>query len=223
MFTLAYPVLLPEGHGFHDDARAIAPLLEGSLRLTCLDFREGHVQPLIVQGFESAEAAKQFAANFGAALQCASLSLAHGLGAVDSDAAVDFVGHYDGHRPAIYSTTPGASPYFATARATSIDHIIGLAERLNHELQNETARRLAGWPELAVAVRLFSEVEFAGGNTARFVVLLSALEVLVPQARGTKRNRVLSLVRDALLSADRKDRKAVSANPMSFATSANSR
>lgn len=211
MFTLAYPISLPEERGFHDDARATTPPLAGGLRLTCLDFRQGQVQLLLIQGFESAEAAVGFSREFGTALQCASLSLPHGIGISDAEPVSEFLKRYDGHVPAVYPTVPGASPYFASSSVTSIDHVTGLAALLNHDLQKGTSRRLADWPQLNVAVRLFSEAEFAGGETARFVVLLSALEVLVAQARNGKRNQVLKLVRDTLSAAGREDRKAVCA------------
>lgn len=213
MYTLAYPIILPEGHGFHDDPRAIAPLLEGGLRLTCRKFSLNEAQILLVEGFDDANTAVQFSNSFGAALRCASLSLTHGFNLHGGPAVIDHEGiYYDGHVPTVYPTGSGAKPIFATARVANIDHIIGLAEQLNHELRDGTAKRLDHWPELAVSVRLFSEVDFAGGETARFVVLFSALEVLVQKARGGKRTHVQRLVRNTLTSADRPGRKSMCAD-----------
>lgn len=212
MYTLAYPIMLPEGHGFHDDPRAVAPLLEGGLRLTCRKFNLKQAQILLVEGFLDANAAVQFSNSFDAALRCASLSLTHGFNLHSGPAVIDHEGIYDGHVPTVYPTGLDAKPIFATARVANLDHVIGLVEQLNHEFRNETAKRLDHWPELTTSVRLFSEVDFAGGETARFVVLFSALEVLVRKARGGKRTHVQRLVRDTLTSADRPGRKSVCAD-----------
>jgi hypothetical protein len=58
-------------------------------------------------------------------------------------------------------------------------HISVLSKLFGEYLTNGLPAKLAGNPELALSLELFSEVEFAGGTNAQFLMLLTALEVLV--------------------------------------------
>ncbi len=59
----------------------------------------------------------------------------------------------------------------------------------------------------ALAIQLYAECQFAGGQNSQFIVLITALEILVPGA-GSKRNAVLGFVRDALTAAGHPNPKA---------------
>ncbi|WP_395329211.1 hypothetical protein WBP06_14630 [Novosphingobium sp. BL-8H] len=209
MFTLTYPLSLPEGRSFHSDARAIVPPLMGNLRLTHHPHNAGYPVVLIIEGFDDQEAAAAFADEFGAFLRCASLSLEHGFRISDQPAILTDVAAYDGNSPTIFRTDLKARPYWARATATLINHLVVLANEIVAEQKNGSAKRLREWPELATAVRLYAESSFAGGETARFVVLLSALEVLIPVGGGAKRSQVVKMVGDTLRNAGRIDEKSV--------------
>ena len=65
-------------------------------------------------------------------------------------------------------------------------------------------------PNLSLALELYSDCEFAGERNAQFIVLMTALEVLVAKgnAKG-KRGAVDGLVKQMLTTAGRSDWKTV--------------
>lgn len=87
-------------------------------------------------------------------------------------------------------------------------HISILSKSLSHALSHGKVAKLAASPELALALDLYSDRHFVGQRNAQFVVLMTALEVLVPNAKG-KRGAVVAFVKSTLSKGGHPDPKAV--------------
>ena len=214
MYTLFLPVDLPSEHGFCG-GNAPAEIAPG-LHICCRDpddaaFPDAFANclDLKVSGFASAEEAGAMLPRLRAAVRCASLDLGHGFRPSMADAGVPTFNIFDGGTPHIYPTAlnPGVSR--ATAHVRADEHISKLARSLSVFLADGAVERMAAEPELAAAVRLYSEADFAGGYAARMVVLMSAIEVLVPRQSTGKRNHIIRLVKAAATSTPGTDAKAV--------------
>lgn len=212
MYSLALPVWLPEDRSFHIDGRASVPPLVGGLTLGCETHSENFPLVLKVSGLPDSETALEFAPKLASAIRYASLELGYSLRPSDAEPSVTTISAFDGGSPTVFETTLAARPMTVTAYACMSEHLITLAKQLDDGLATGRVERLMEYPQLSVAVRLFSEVEFAGGETAKFVVLLSALEVLIPKSPGGKRSRVRALVTKALREAGRTDAKEMGRN-----------
>lgn len=208
MYSVALPVSLPEERAFHIDGRANVPPLKGGLSLSCEKHTEGFPLVLTVAGLPDLECAKSFISELASAVRCASLDLGYSLSPSDREPTVTTIRVFDGSFPTVFQTDLAARPMLATAYACMSEHLTTLAKPIDTGLTTGRVARLRDNPPLAVAVRLFSEMEFSGGETAKFVVLLSALEVLIPKSGGTKRSRVVALVKKTLHDAGRCDAKA---------------
>lgn len=207
MYSLALPVTLPEDRSFHIDGRATIPPLAGGLTLSCEKHSNGFPLILRVSGLPDLESAKVFAADLASAIRCASLDLGYSLRPSDHEPNVATIAGFDGGWPTVFETKLGARPMLASAYACMSEHLVTLAKQIDAGLASGRVYRLARNPPLALAVRLFSEMEFSGGETAKFVVLFSALEVLIPKSGGSKRSRVVGLVRRTLQDAGRAEAK----------------
>lgn len=107
-------------------------------------------------------------------------------------------------------TANAASPWHVTVSMKNGLHISLLARLIAEHLTNRVADKLTANPELALAVDLFSEFEFSGGPNARFIMLLTALEVMIPAtSHAGKRGAVIALVKKALTAARYADPKSV--------------
>lgn len=208
MYSLALPVSLPEERSFHIDDRATVPPLPGGLSLSCEKHSKGFPLILKVTGLPDLETAKAFTADLASAIRCASLDLGYSLRPSDHQPNVATIRGFDGGWPTVFETKLGARPMLTSAHACMSEHLVTLAKRIGAGLASGRVKRLAKNPPLALAVRLFAEMEFSGGETAKFVVLFSALEVLIPKSGGTKRSRVVGLVRTTLQHAGRADAKS---------------
>jgi len=207
MYTLAYPVTLPDDRAFHCDDRAVVPPI-GTLRVSCREHKRDLPQIFNFTGFTDAESANAFADQLAQAFQCASLSIGHGFKLPDRAVTITEMSVFDGHTPSIFPTAIKAKPVTGVAYLTMSAHLATLSNQLGCAIESGAIDRLRNWPELATAVRLYSEAEFAGGATARFVVLLSALEVIV-SGSGGKRGAVRRLVTDSIRKSGREDAKSV--------------
>jgi hypothetical protein len=208
MYSLAYPVTLPDDHTFHVDDRTPVPPV-ASFTISCNQHQRGNPQVFSFHGFSDPAAAEQFSKRLADAFLCASLALPHGFRLPDRPLNVTERRHYDGWTPTVYPSKINATAVTANAFMTSSVHLVTLARQLDFELQSGAVDRVSNSAELALAIRLFSESVFAGGETARFVVLLSALEVLVDANRGSKRGAIRKLVFQVMKASGRTDAKVV--------------
>jgi len=88
-------------------------------------------------------------------------------------------------------------------------HISVLSNLIGAALAQGTPGKVNAKPELALALELYSDCQFAGERHAQFVVLLTALEVLVPKTSSSgKRSAVVALVKNALSKAEHPDPKS---------------
>jgi hypothetical protein len=205
MFTLSFPVLLPPDRSFFIDERAAVPPLNGKLDLSCGE--HGEQSPLVLQvsGFPSEDEAKQFAPALASALRWASICCGYSISPSRDGVVSVSTKHFDGSIPTVFPTTSRATPYHTTTTMVRGEHLILLSRRLNEAFSLEVPATLQSDKALALAVELFSDVEFVGGINARFVVMFTALEVLVSSK--SKRGAVVVLVKSSLSAAGREDAK----------------
>src|SRR5208282_6553042 len=88
--------------------------------------------------------------------------------------------HFDGSVPTIFLTTSGASPYHISGSMVNGAHLFCLSQELNNAFSAKVPAILSGHQPLSLAAELLSNVDFVGGTNAQFVVLFTALEVLIP-------------------------------------------
>jgi len=173
MYSLSFPVTLPDDRAFFVDERTEAPPLCGNLRFSCGKRSHGFPQILFVEGLSDLPSAKSFAAELASALRCASLQLGHSFQPSDHEPVIADMGFYNGQFPTIFETTLKAKPAECTAYVLMSEHLINLAREVDQAISSGKMSRLSSSPELSVAIKIYSEMEFAGGETAKFVVLLS--------------------------------------------------
>lgn len=209
MYSLSLPLTLPEDRAFMVDDRLKIPPLLDSYPVTCTRHSEEFPQLLVVSGLPDIHTAQAFFHQLSSALRCGSLHLDHGFEIPSTEPVIATLRIYDGQFPTIFKTALNAKPAHTNAYVVMGQHLMTLTKAVDRALITGESERLTQRPELAAAVKIYSEMEFAGGSTAKFVVLLSALEVLVPKTQGGKRGAVAKLVFEALKSAGREDAKAV--------------
>jgi hypothetical protein len=209
LYTLNFPVRLPPEHSYFDNAQYPIPPLPGGLFLNCI---ENEAAPLVlrVSGFASEEDAIKFSPVLKILLQAASLDSAHSFAPSGASALLSQSKHFNGDLPTVTPTMNAALPWHATASMKSGLHISVLSKLIAEHLTNGVAAKLNANSELALAVEMFSEFEFAGGPNAQFIMLLTALEVMIPAtSRAGKRGAVIGLVKKALSAAGHADPKSV--------------
>jgi hypothetical protein len=97
-----------------------------------------------------------------------------------------------------------ALPYHLTASAQQGLHISVLSKLIGASLAQGTPGKVNSKPRLALALQLYSGCEFAGERNAQFIVLMTALEILVPNTSSKgKRSAVVALVKNTLSKAGR--------------------
>jgi hypothetical protein len=209
LYTLTFPVQLPPEHSYFDNGQYPIPPLPGGLFLNCIE-SDGAPLVLRVSGFASEEDAVKFSPVLKALLQAASLDSAHSFAPLGASAVLSESKHFNGSLPTVTSTANAALPWHATASMKNGLHISVLSRLIAEHLTNGVAPKLTANPELALAVEMFSEFEFAGRPNAQFIMLLTALEVMIPATSRTgKRGAVIGLVKKALSAAGHADPKSV--------------
>jgi hypothetical protein len=103
-----------------------------------------------------------------------------------------------------------ALPYHAFASTQSGLHISILSKLAGASLALGTVSRVNAKPELALALELLSDCQFAGERHAQFIVLMTALEIQIPNTTSKgKRGAVVGFVKDTLAKAGHANAKAV--------------
>jgi hypothetical protein len=211
LYTLNFPVQLPPEHSYFDNGQYPIPPLPGGLFLNCIEVN-GAPLVLRVSGFTSEEDAVNFSPILKTMLQATSLDIGHSFAPLGASAVLSESKHFDGSLPTVTPTANAALPWHATASMKNGLHISVLSKLIADHLTNGVAPKLTANPELALAVEMFSEFEFAGGTNAQFIMLLTALEVMIPATSRTKRGAVIGLVKKALSAAGHPDPKSVGKN-----------
>jgi hypothetical protein len=117
--------------------------------------------------------------------------------------------HFDGSVPTVTPTQADAVPYHATASMQNNLHISVLSKLIGASLTQGSPAKVSGNPKLALSLELYSGCEFAGERNAQFIVLMSALEVLVPKSSSKgKRGAVIAFVKRELSKAGDSDPKS---------------
>lgn len=208
MYTLNFPITLPAEYTFFDNGQYPVPPLPVGLVLSCFSLDGG---PLIlrVTGFAAESAALNFGSLLRHALRVAALTAEHSI-LLPEGAPVTAGGkHFDGSVPTVTPTNNNALPYHATSLMQTGLHISVLARHVGDALGG-AAQKAAAAQSLVLAMQLFAECQFAGAQNSQFIVLMTALEILVPgNASGRKRGAVLGYVKKALTAAGHSDPKAV--------------
>jgi hypothetical protein len=168
--------------------------------------------PLVlkISGFASEKDAKDFASMLMHSLRWASLRCGHSISPSSTEPNVSEGKMFDGSRPTVFSTNLNALPYHMSASVVEGLHLAVLSGYINEALADSIPKKLAADTALGLALELFADVEFAGATNSQFVVLFTALEVLVPKAtsRG-KRGAVVGMVKKALLNAGHANPKSI--------------
>lgn len=209
MYTLSFPVLLPPGRTYFDDPTAVVPSLQDGLVLSCSKHSEGFPLLLTISGLETEQDAIDFAYKLRFALQWASLRRGHSFSPSPRDAAVSNNNHFEGSAPTIFRTALAAKPYRARASMVTGTHLALLSSDISEALTDGVPAKLASHGALSLALELFSDLEFVGGANARFVMLITILEVLLPNKTSSKRGAVVNLVKETLAKVGRTDTKVI--------------
>ena len=205
MFTLNFPIVLPDDHFFFDDGQYPVPPLTGGLSIGCIH-NDGSPIVLRVAGFETSQDAIDFCPLLRNALRLASLDSDHSISPSRAQAVMSQGKKFNGNVPTVTPTNENLLPYHASMSQKNGLHISVLARRLGTALSQGTTGGPNKTQSLSLALELYSDCEFAGERNAQFIVLMTALEVLVAKgnAKG-KRGAVMGLVKDALAKAGRSD------------------
>ena len=211
MFTVSLPVMLPPERSFFHDNQVAVPLLEGKFSLTCDPHQLDFPTLLRISGFESEEEAKKFIQSVIHSLRWASTERGFSISPSTADVATTTEKLFDGSAPVVFSSILNSQAYRAKATVLHGEHIYHLANVLNDALARDIPKKLQADKQLRLAFELFADVEFVGGTNARFVVLTTVLESLVPKgtSKKGKRGAVVGLVKATLTKAGHKDPKAV--------------
>jgi hypothetical protein len=212
LFTLHFPVRLPDNHTFFDNGQYPVPPLPGGLKFGCISNENA---PLLLQisGFATEQDAIEFCPFFRAALRIATLESKHSMTPSDAAPVRANTKIFDGNVPTVTVTSIGAQPYFVSASSQNGLHISVLSNQINDSLAKGGPVKVSADPKLALALELYSDCQFAGDRSAQFIVLVTALEVLVPSTlSSSKRGPVIALVKKALSQAGHPDPKSVGKN-----------
>lgn len=210
MFTLHFPIKLPEEHTFFDNGQYPVPPLPGGLSLRCFS---NDKMPVVLQisGFASEQSAINYCATLTSALRLAALDCRHSITPSSAAAVASGARHFDGSVPTVTVTDKGAMPYHATMSMQNGVHISVLSNLIGASLAQGLPAKVNTSPELALSLELYSNYQFSGERNARFVMLLTALEVLVPNTSSKgKRGAVIALVKAQLSKVKHPDPKSVS-------------
>lgn len=208
MFTLHFPLQLPAEHAFFDNGQYPIPPLPGGLSIRCISNDD---TPLVlhISGFASEEEAVNYGPILRVLLLGASLDSAHSMKPSSAETVVSQAKHFDGSVPTVTPTALGATPYHATMSMQNGLHISVLSRAISACFARNLPAKLIAKPQLSLSLELFSDFEFAGSTNAQFVMLLTALEVLVPIGTKSKRGPTIALVKAALIVAGHPDPKSV--------------
>lgn len=209
LFTLNFPVRLPDEHTFFDNGQYPVPPLPGGLSFGCFSNENA---PVVLQigGFEVEQDAVDFCATLRTALRVAALGSDHSLTPSDAPCATSSEKHFNGSIPTVTPTEVRALPYHAFASTQNGLHISILSKLVGASLALGTVSKVNAKPELALALELFSDCQFAGERHAQFIVLMTALEIQIPNTTSKgKRGAVVGFVKDTLAKAGHANAKAV--------------
>jgi hypothetical protein len=209
MFTLNFPIVLPDQHFFFDNGQYAVPPLPGGLCVGCIH-SEGAPVVLQISGFKSAQDAVDFCSPLRAALRLAALDSEHSISPSRAQPVMSQGKPFDGNVPTVAPTSENLRPYHASISQQNGLHISVLAKRLGSALSQAATGGSKITPNLSLGLELYSDCEFAGERNAQFIVLMTALEVLVAKGNANgKRGAVTGLVKQAVLKAGRSDWGAV--------------
>ena len=149
---------------------------------------------LVISGFETSEAAIGFVPRLRTALRIASVRLGYSIGFGSEQAVLEAKSHFDGTRPTVLPTSTPPRPFFGSVSVREQMHVATLAALVSQAFASG-ACVLAEDPRLALSLQLHAEADFAGETNARFMALITAMEVLVEGAGGKKRNAVRNMVK----------------------------
>jgi hypothetical protein len=208
MFTLNFPITVPEKHTFFDNGQYPVPPLPGDLSFHCISHDKC---PIVLQisGFTTEEDAINFSAPLKVALRLAALDGDHSITPSTVMPVVSKTKIFNGSVPTVTPTKVGALPYHASESVQHGLHISVLSKLIGDSLLQGTSAKIVADPKLALSLELYSNCDFAGEQNAQFIVLMSALEVLVPSSTSKKRGAVIALVKKELGTSGHPDPKSV--------------
>ncbi len=209
LFTLYFPVHLPDDHSYFDNKELPTLSLENGLSVTC-----GHddSMPFVLQisGFPDQKHAVDFCPTLRTALRLAALDTPHSIMPSDAPPTIASKELFDGNVPTVCATNSKARPYHLSSSMRTGLHISNLANLIDQHISQGHCTKAQSAPELSLAIELYSNCEFAGGPKAQFVTLLTALEVLLPKASAKgKRGAVIALVKQQYSKAGYADPKSI--------------
>ncbi|MEY9537864.1 hypothetical protein ABIE85_000924 [Bradyrhizobium diazoefficiens] len=209
MYTLNFPIRLPDEHTFFDGGQFPVPALPGGLSFGCISYEKA---PVVLQigGFAIEQDAIDFCAPLRTALRVAALGSDHSITPSDAACVTSSEKHFNGNVPTVTPTEIKALPYHASASSQNGQHISALSKLIGSSLAPSRLNKVNTKPELALALELYSDCQFAGERHAQFIVLMTTLEILVPNANSKgKRGAVLGLVKDTLAKTGHPNPKSV--------------
>jgi len=209
LFTLNFPITLPEEHIFFDNGQYPVPPLPGNLSFHCIS-NDKHPVVLQISGFSTEQDAIDFSTPLKVALRLAALDGEHSIVPSGITPVASTKKHFNGSVPTVTPTQVQALPYHASASVQHGLHISVLSKLVGKSLTQGTPSKIVANPRLALSLELYSGCDFAGEQSAQFIVLMSALEVLVPSATSkSKRGAVVALVKKEMGTSRHPDPKSV--------------
>jgi hypothetical protein len=201
MFSLHVPLLLPRGHSFFDDGRHSVPFVSGKFTATVHKNAPSSVAhenaPLFlsIAGFPTQDDAENFWPKLRPSLLWATLKGQHSATIPEHGVIRTGSGMFDGSLLTVFPTGK-ANPYHMSGSVEEQLHISVLVNYLNEGITRGLSTKLQANPELALALELFCEFQFAGTHNSQFVMLFTALEVL-EKKHPKKRGPTIARVKDA--------------------------
>lgn len=201
MFTLYFPISLPEGRGLFSNGFEY-PAIKGGLHLGLLPATDDiPLHTLVVTGFETLDAAAGFVPELQTALRIASVHLGYSIGFSGKDACAANSSNFDGAVPTVLPASTPARPYYTSSSTSYQIHVSNIAGLVSSALNSGANSRANDDPGLALSLQLHADSDFAGGTNARFMVLVTAIEVLVEGTGGSKRNAAKAMVKRSVSKA----------------------
>lgn len=198
MFTLHFPIVLPDERTYFEDARYVVPPLPGGYSVSSTE-TENHPFLLHISGFPSGEAAVSFGQVLTSVIRIATFETGHSMIPPSEAPTVSDGKSYDGSRPAVTLTEKRINPHFTSASMRVGAHLSELSKLIGSILQGGWPQKLLEQPALALALELYSSCQFAGQRNAQYIVLVTSLEVLAQKgSSGPNRNAVKNLARQIL-------------------------
>lgn len=209
MFTLNFPIWLPDEHTFFDNNQYPVPSLPNGLSFGCFDHK-GSPLVLRITGFLTEQDALDFCPTLRTAIRVASLDSDHSIIPSDAAPASSTEKNFDGSVPTVIPAAVQALPYYLSSSRKIGVHISVLSKLIGAALVQGMAPKVSAKPELALALELYASCQFAGQRDAQFIALMTALEILVPNnSSNGRRGAVVALVKSALAKAGHIDPKSV--------------